>query len=49
MFKSLEEVEKIKYEKESYIIFMGIYYREYKEMDSFLLCDSVYCYNGIVI
>lgn len=49
MPKSLEEVEKIKYEKESHIIFMGIYYREYKEMDSFLLCDSAHCHNGIVI
>lgn len=35
MPKSLKEAEKRKCEKEGRIIFMGIYFREYKEMDSF--------------
>lgn len=49
MPKSLEEAEKRKCEKEDCTIFMGIYFREYREMDSFLFCDNAHCHNGRVI
>ena len=49
MPESLEEAEKRKCEKESHIIYIGIYCREYKEMGSFLLCDNAHCHNGMVL